>query len=277
MKLWTPALIVRLGCTLAYADQRFDAHAQEELLAQIREYSMNYDKQLPNFVCRQVVHRYYDSRMSPTDSRSIDTITSTLTYIAGHEEYADVRRDGKLVPGASLEGAGGAVSRSEFGTLLKGIFRDESHNHIGLSRRTRLRGRWMLVFKYDVPRENSRYRITANKTSEYVAAYHGEVFVDEKEKMVMRIVMATYGVPRDYPLKSVETTVDYDFAKIGDQEYLLPVRAEVSSDNRRIIARNVEEFREYRRFGAQTNLTFGEEASVPLTYPETKTPAQSPE
>ncbi len=154
--------------------------------------------------------------------------------------------------------------------LLKGIFRDESHTHFAWNHSTRLRDRWMLVFNYDVPRESSRYRITANKKSEHLAAYHGEVFVDEREKLVTRIVMATYGVPRDYPIQSVATTVDYDFAKIGDQEYLLPVRAEVSSDNRRVIARNVEEFREYRKVGAQTNLTFGEEASAPSYLPRNK-------
>ena len=80
--------------------------------------------------------------------------------------------------------------------------------------------------------------------------------MDDETLMVMRVEMATYGIPKDYPVQSVSTTVDYKLTKVGGKEYLLPVLVQVVADQRYLLTRNVEAFKEYRKFGTETNLTF---------------------
>jgi len=62
-----------------------------------------------------------------------------------------------------------------------------------------------------------------------------------------------------FPFDTVETSADYDFIRLGTSgPYLLPVEAEVLSCVRgtSICSRNKIEFRNYRKFGAQSDITF---------------------
>ena len=74
--------------------------------------------------------------------------------------------------------------------------------------------------------------------------------------MVVRVMMSAYGIPFTFPVRSVTTTLEYAFMDVGGKKFLLPVRAEVISDAYSVATRNVEEFRNYRKFGTETNLSF---------------------
>ena len=52
--------------------------------------------------------------------------------------------------------------------------------------------------------------------------------------------------------------MDYNFVKIGTQSVLLPVHADVLSCERgsRQCSRNAIDFRNYKKFGAESNVTF---------------------
>jgi hypothetical protein len=59
----------------------------------------------------------------------------------------------------------------------------------------------------------------------------------------------------------VESTADYDFIRLGGAgPFLLPVEAEVLSCQRgtSICSRNKIEFRNYRKFGSESDVTFEE-------------------
>ena len=53
------------------------------------------------------------------------------------------------------------------------------------------------------------------------------------------------------------TTLEYTMADVGGEQYLLPSRSETLVVNRNGNARNVTEFREYRKFGSESSITFG--------------------
>ena len=65
-------------------------------------------------------------------------------------------------------------------------------------------------------------------------------------------------MPRSFPLDQVESAVDYDYVFIGDNKYLLPVHSEALSCARSSsqCSRNVIEFRNYKKFSADTSITF---------------------
>ena len=68
-------------------------------------------------------------------------------------------------------------------------------------------------------------------------------------------------MPLLFPFDTVETATDYDFVRLAaPQPFLLPVNAEVLSCVRgsRLCSRNRIEFRNYRKFGADTDVTFAD-------------------
>jgi len=238
------------------------AQPQLGILEQVRENSLKYEQQLPNFICKEVVHRYEDAGLRPAGYRPLDTVTAQLAYFQGREEYTNIRVNGDAVPGDNLGKLRGVMAEGEFGSLLKGLFEPESRTTFEWKRRKKMSRRTMSIFQYNVKKENSRYRIF-DGNREYTPAYRGEIDVDEETNMVMRLVLTPYDIPSNFVIRSVSTTLDYEFITVAGKKYLLPVKAEITSEYGFRSTRNVEEFLQYRKFGTETNLTF-DTPEVPL-------------
>jgi hypothetical protein len=86
--------------------------------------------------------------------------------------------------------------------------------------------------------------------------------------MVLKIVMTPYDMPVGYPIRNISTALDYDFEKIGEGEYMLPLKAVVTSKRDRTMSKNDTEFRLYRKFGTETTIKF--ETPDPLPEDQTK-------
>ncbi|MCW5965157.1 MAG: hypothetical protein KIT83_14055 [Bryobacterales bacterium] len=228
---------------------------QKRLLDWMREYASNYDKNLPDFICVQVTRRYMD----PTGMelwQKQDTVTTKLTYFEKHENYDVVMVNSQPVQNVSLKDVGGATSTGEFGTMLREIFSAKSETTFRWLRYGTLRGRLMHVFFYDVARDRSEWTVKYQDLESVVAAHEGLIYVDHDTELIMRIAMETKGIPSSYPLSKAWTTLDYDFTPIGDQEFVLPLRAEVRMRAAKFLSRNEVEFRLYRKYGADTTITF---------------------
>ena len=67
-----------------------------------------------------------------------------------------------------------------------------------------------------------------------------------------------------FPIREVTLKLIYGPARIGDSDFVLPLQAELrSSDDRRFLVKNNIEFRMYRKFGADTSITFDTPAPLP--------------
>jgi hypothetical protein len=110
-----------------------------------------------------------------------------------------------------------------------------------------------------VEQRNSHWDIHAVSES-YSPGYTGTIWIDKATSRVLRIEIAAEKIPRGFPLDTVESAIDYDFVLIGDSKYLLPVHSEALSCRRGTseCTRNVIDFRNYKKFGAETNITFGQ-------------------
>jgi hypothetical protein len=76
---------------------------------------------------------------------------------------------------------------------------------------------------------------------------------------VLRIEQGTINMPKLFPFDTVETVTDYEFIPLAaGAKYLLPADAEVLSCVRgtSMCSRNRLEFRNYRKFGAESSITF---------------------
>jgi hypothetical protein len=234
-----------------------DDEEQARIIGAARSYVMNYTKQLPNFICVEVVRRDADPTGTGQSWHHLDTDTIKLSYFEHHENYQVVLVNNQPTTSMTMEQLGGTVSQGEFGSLMKEVFEPDSHarftwDHIGT-----LRGRPTYVFAYDIEQVNSKYRVTVEKTETIVPAYRGLVYIDKDTKMVTRITTVPYDMPVTFPIREIHGLLDYDFTKIGEAEFLLPSKASVTSkrsDN--YLSRNDIQFTIYRKFGSDSTIKF---------------------
>jgi hypothetical protein len=74
--------------------------------------------------------------------------------------------------------------------------------------------------------------------------------------MVTKVTLNPYNLPADFPIRNVKAALDYDLAKIGDGQYMLPLKAELTSRVDRYATRNDIEFRLYRKFETGSTIKF---------------------
>jgi hypothetical protein len=244
-----------------------DSIEQEKIIDQAREYALNYTKQLPNFICVQVTRRDYDPTGTGNNWYHSDTLTARLSY-NGTENYEVILHNNQPVTNGNMRQFGGTTSEGEFGSMMDQIFEPETHAQFSWDHWGKLRGRKAYVFAYDVEQEYSKYHVEADDDKlSIVPAYRGLVYIDADTKMVVKIVMTPYDMPSTFPIKEISTSLDYDFETIGDQQYMLPLKAVLTSRRTRQMTKNDTEFRLYRKFGTDSTIKF----ETPDALPEDQT------
>lgn len=244
------------------------AQEQKRIIEAVREYALNYSKTLPNFLCTQVTRRYFDP--SGIESwQMMDVITARLSYFEQKENYQLVLVNNQ-VTSQSYHSLGGATSTGEFGSMLREIFEPESHAHVEWQRWATLRGRRAYVFAYRVAQPDSRWRINYQREQEIIPGYRGLVYVDRDTEMVLRVTLEAEDIPPSFPVQEARTTLDYDYAQIAGRDHLLPLRAVVRMRSGKLLTKNEGEFRLYRKFTTEANVTF----ETPPPLPEEQTTEQ---
>lgn len=234
------------------------AEERKRILDWMREYAANYSKNLPDFICVQVTRRYVDPSGLELWQKQ-DTVTAKLSYFEDKENYDVILVNNHPVQNMAIQQLGGASSTGEFGTMLKEIFEKESHTEFHWLRYGTLRGRLMHVFSYKLPRRYSKWTIKYDDLDPVIAGQEGLVYVDHDTELIMRIAQNTTDIPAGYPLFKAWTTLDYDFTKIGESEFVLPLRAEIRMRAAKLLTKNEVEFRLYRKYSAEATITFDAE------------------
>jgi len=246
-----------------------DSVEQAKIIDEAREYVANYTKGLPNFICVQVTRRDVDRAGNGANWYHMDTITAKLSYNGQHEDYEVIMKNDQPVTNTKLEQLDGTVSAGEFGTMMRDIFDPGSHAEFSWDHWATLRSRRTYVFAYDIAQENSRYHVLERETGkEIVPAYRGLIYVDRDTKMITKLTLNPYNIPTDFPIHEIHESLDYDFQTIGDQPYMLPLKAVLTSKLSRYGTRNDIEFRLYRKFETGSTIKF--DTPDPLPEDQTK-------
>ena len=240
---------------------------QAKLLDEVRDYAVNYTHRLPDFICLEQTRRYVDT--TGRDSwRPTDIIAARLSYFNQKEDYKLISQNDRVITDGTYTSVGGATSTGDFGSTMERIFDPKSNTHIAWERWATLHKRRMHVFSYRVPLEYSDFSIHSAQDEKdpgvtVLAGYHGEIFVDRELSVIMRITKEAENLPTSFPVQQAGETLDYDFTKIGDSEFLLPLSVDVRMHAGRIWNKNVKEFRLYRKFSADAVIKFDAEQSPP--------------
>jgi hypothetical protein len=232
---------------------------EDPIIVKAKEAASDFVGVLPNFFCRQLTTRYESDR--PKDGwQAIDTISADLAYENGHESYTNIKVGNK--PQKSMEETGGNWSTGEFASLLDDIFDPGTAATFRKSGQDTINGRSATTFKFDVTREHSHWRVIM-AAQLYYPAFRGTIWIDRETSRVLRLEMESRNMPLLFPLSKVEEAVDYDFVRLATpRPFLLPTVSEVLScqQGSSHCSRNRIEFRNYRKFGAESGITFDEKA-----------------
>jgi hypothetical protein len=241
-----------------------------KILDDTRQYALNYTRQLPDFICTQVTRRYVDpAGLEFWETQ--DVLTARLSYFEQKEDYKLMLVNGRYTE-LPYQAVGGAISQGEFGSMMREIFERPTAATFGWERWATLRGRRMHVFSYTVEQPRSKWTVEYEKQDRITPGYHGLIYVDSENGMVARITLEADGVPPSFPIQQVSSTLDYDSAEIGEQQYVLPLRAVMRMREGRALFKNEVEFRLYRKFSAEASISF----ETPEPLPEEKLTEQPP-
>jgi hypothetical protein len=250
-----------------------DLIEQGKIIAAAREYALNYSKQLPNYLCLEVVRRAIDEHVNDVAGseqwRSDDTVVMRLSYFEQKESYKIVTVNNRTAEDKTVDSLGGVTSQGEFGTMLREIFAPESEARFEWDHWAKLRGRKMYAFSYDIDKPHSQYSILWEKTDKIVPAYRGLVYIDADTNQIMHITLEPYDIPSSFPVRASKEVLDYDFQKIGDSEFLVPLKVVLTSRTTKYLSKNEIEFRLYQKFGTDTVIKF-DETPAPLSEDKVK-------
>jgi hypothetical protein len=249
-----PAVKAPVAAPVA-APQQAIPLGDDPIITKAREAALAYSATLPNYLVQQMTTRY-QSDHPKSGWQALDIVSADLTYQDGHESYKNIKIGNKST-NKSMEEIPGTRSTGEFSTLLEELFEPGATKFRSGGLDT-IHNRSAYVYSFEVTRELSRWRIEA-PSELYYPATKGSVWIDKETSRVLRIEQQGKGMPALFPFDTIEASVDYDFVRLGTSgPYLLPVESEVLSCQRgtSICSRNKIEFRNYRKFGAETSITF---------------------
>jgi len=239
--------------------ERPAADEQKRIIAIARQRALEYESTLPNFTCIQKTRRLID----PTGKnkwRASDNITELLRYVDHEEVRQTMEVDGRRVTTARTSFLG-VRSSGEFGVLLQAVFDPEVKAEFAWKELASIGDHTCQVFSFHVEAKKSKYALRAgsNGALRRNVGFHGVVYIDSNSYSVRRVSIEAENVPVSFPVTASSLWVDYDLMQVGDHDYMLPVSAEVlARTGKHRMTRNEITFRDYRRFGAESSIEFGD-------------------
>ena len=252
---------------------------QQQILAAAREYALNYSKTLPDFLCLQDTHRYVDRNYKPGSDGSwspSDRVVAKLSYFDQHEKYDLLSQNDNALIGKQFEAIGGSISTGEFGSVLRDIFDPSSAGEFHWSRWATVRGQLAHAYTYSIDQPHARRTVDYNHDQQTTPGYHGEVFILKGDSAAVVRITQDPEMPAGFPIQEIHESIDYSYVDISGQKFWLPLKAGLIMRSDRNGTRNEIEFRGYRKYSADSSITFKDDDDTPPGEPEKPKPPAAP-
>jgi hypothetical protein len=256
--------------------------AQQAILRRAETYTLNYVKNLPNLLCSRVVHRFDDTATHGNgELRLRGTFAGELTLRDGAESFhlESISDSAPIGEKRRLNDRWweGAVTSGEFGSILAIPFL--GHARFTWRHWQTLSGTRVAVIGYSVPESASRFTVYWCCKSEWSGyrqmsqnpACQGELSIDPDSGAVLRVTAQAVHLPRNFPIRQSQTMVEYRSVTLGGNAFLYPSRSlsfieelsPVTGDRGHFL--NRMEYRNFRRFGAESKLIADISGETPAT------------
>lgn len=249
----------------------------DALLARTGQNTLAAVAEMPDFVVKQQIQR--SVAYAGTGSfRNQDSLIVAVSYRStGEEEYRLLSINGVLQtdpkPRQSYQEAGGTSSTGEFVTMLSVIFQPESLTKFEPDETDIVAGRKTIVFdfKTDVDRAQQGLTCSGLLSRSTKTGIKGKIWIDVKDARVLRIESEATDIPADFPCTSAKRNIDYDWATIAGEKYLLPmlsdVRVTVRDQGKLFETRNVIRFKNYQKYGSEVIVVEEDNAPIEVKKP----------
>jgi len=243
-----------------------DPHAA--FLDDARELAFNFTEGLPNYMCQEMVTRYFSDNHAGTLWKPQDVVSEDVVWKGDSEEYRNVQIDGKKVNPEKVGDR--AWSTGEFGTILADLMQPSTNAQFHYARAATLNHHEALMFDFTVDQPNSHW--TIHEGGQQVRpAYSGTIWFDRETKRALRIEYSAEDIPKTFPADAAELALEYDYVQLGIKKFLLPVHSDVLMCHRgsSICAKNAIDFRNYHKYGAESEIQFGnQDQNAPALAPK---------
>ncbi|MBO0722207.1 MAG: hypothetical protein J2P41_15385 [Blastocatellia bacterium] len=224
--------------------------APDPFIEETRKVVRDYLDELPDFICQQIIERYYDIEGRGAWDKA-DRLTYELTYNRKHESYKPINAVGRPIT-SPIEKTGGAISTGDFASELSALFEQETKTVFTPAGKERLGTHQTRLYDFRVPKDSSKLDVKAEGAPALIVGYSGTVWIDEQTKNVLRIDQAIDDLPNGYPMTNAERSIEYDVNKVKglENDFLLPSRVEVMIADRKVkqYFRNLVYFKFYQKF-----------------------------
>jgi len=248
----------------APSEPKPDPHT--EFLEKSRELAFTFTDGLPNYTCQEVVTRYMSETHAGTMWKPQDVVSEEVVWNKDHEEYRNTQIDGKKVNPDKMGDR--AWSTGEFGTVLLDLLHPATDAHFTFVRVAMMHHVQTMMFDFIVDQPHSHW--TIHEGGQLTRpGFSGTIWFDKATGSVLRLEYSADDLPKEFPSDTAETTLDYDNVQLGQKRFLLPVHSEVLICHRgsSICAKNVIDFRNYHKFGAESDIKFADEQNAPALAP----------
>ena len=228
----------------------------DDVVADARRAADAFMAEMPNFMVQQVTTRYH-SFSNGAYWQPDGVVTADVVCVGDQEEYRNILVDGKRAP-APVEKTG-AWSTGEYVTTLRDLLSPMTDAAFVRKGEDTIAGKAAFKYDFDVRKANSHWRIVNPGGRSEAPAYNGTVWIDKDSHRVLRIEMRTNSLPAGFTYDKAESTLDYDFVRIGKGSYLLPSKSAnlACMSGTSTCMKNELDFRNYRKFEAESDITFG--------------------
>jgi hypothetical protein len=235
---------------------------QQKMLAAITRYANDYLSKLPDFICHQITQEFLADKNGKHWHKH-DTLTAKLVFANGREQRTLELVNNKQVRDNRARLRAPLSTEGEFGILLSKIFDDASQAKFSWNGWDTVRGHRVARFDYAIDRDHSSMSLT--NYIKAIVPYHGSVYGDPDTGAVWRVTSGSTEIPAAVQIRTIATNVEYDEVPIGNQKYLLPASASVLVAATQDQTRNDMQFTDYRKFEAESTITFGGDDQKPET------------
>ncbi len=240
-----------------------DAAGDELIPLARRKVNDAYDR-LPNFRAKLVTSLFH-STSKPVKWIPDDVVASEIAYEEQHESYSDIRIDGKRPGNAPaiadpdyMRSLDKAWSTGDFESLSHCVFSELEDADFHKLRTDHGPQGDLEVYEFSRGSPSTCVAVLSKSQVAY-PAYKGSLKIKPQTREVVHIELEATGMPASFPLDRAERSADFNKVEIGGEQFLLPATSYWFGCFRNTYScfLNRMDFRDYRRFEANSTVRFG--------------------
>ncbi len=242
------------------------------LVSRIREHMRDYIAHLPDYTCRITLERFRRLKSrAPFDLG--DRLRLEVAYTGGQELYSwpgDARFERgieDLLPGH------GMVSNGSYALHIRNLFlRDVAE--FATPHDEKCDGSPCVRLDFHIPALRSGYALSAGSGSA-PAPLEGSAWFDPASLDIVRLEVRVDDAPRSVRIAATRETTEYQRARIGEVEFVVPSMSELmlrDRDGSEMLNRS--RFDRYRRYTGSSTVSYGPAGDTPA--PDVPKPAVAP-